>query len=49
MKALFAIPSKARIGRAKMAAPDKYKEEYAAILADMKAEIKAVIEGGEDA
>ncbi len=49
MKALFAIPSKARIGRAKMAAPDKYKEEYAAILADMKAEIEAVIEGGEDA
>ena len=49
MKALFAMPSKARIGRAKMAAPDKYKEEYAAILADMKAEIEAVIEGGEDA
>ena len=49
MKALFAIPSKAKIGRAKMAAPDKYKEEYAAILADMKAEIEAVIEGGEDA
>ncbi|MBP3484102.1 MAG: V-type ATP synthase subunit A [Oscillospiraceae bacterium] len=49
MKALFAIPSKARIGRAKMAAPDKYKEEYAAILADMKAEIEAIIEGGEDA
>ena len=49
MKELFAITSKARIGRAKMAAPDKYKEEYAAILADMKAEIEAVIEGGEDA
>ena len=49
MKALFAIPSKARIGRAKMAAPDKYKEEYAGILADMKKEIDAIIEGGEDA
>ncbi|MDY3079099.1 MAG: V-type ATP synthase subunit A [Oscillospiraceae bacterium] len=49
MKALFAIPSKARIGRAKMVAPDKYKEEYADILASMKAEIAAVIEGGEDA
>lgn len=49
MKALFAIPSKARIGRAKMAAPDKYKDEYAEILAGMKAEIEAVIEGGEDA
>ena len=49
MKALFAMPSKARIGRAKMAAPDKYKEEYAGILADMKKEIDAIIEGGEDA
>ena len=49
MKALFAMPSKARIGRAKMAAPDKYKEEYAAILADMKEEIEEIIEGGEDA
>ncbi|MGM9574440.1 MAG: V-type ATP synthase subunit A [Oscillospiraceae bacterium] len=49
MKALFAMPSKARIGRAKMAAPDKYKEEYAGILADMKEEIDAIIEGGEDA
>ena len=49
MKELFAIPSKARIGRAKMAAPDKYKEEYAGILADMKKEIDAIIEGGEDA
>ena len=48
-KALFAIPSKARIGRAKMAAPDRYKEEYAGILADMKKEIDAIIEGGEDA
>ena len=49
MKARFAIPSKARIGRAKMAAPDRYKEEYAGILADMKKEIDAIIEGGEDA
>ena len=49
MKALFAMPSKARIGRAKMAAPDKYKEEYAGILADMKEEIAEIIEGGEDA
>ena len=49
MKALFAMPSKARIGRAKMAAPDRYKEEYAGILADMKKEIDAIIEGGEDA
>ena len=49
MKALFAIPSKARSGRAKMAAPDRYKEEYAGILADMKKEIDAIIEGGEDA
>ena len=49
MKALFAIGAKERIGRAKMAAPDTYKQEYASILEQMKNEINAVIAGGEDA
>ena len=49
MKALFAIGAKERIGRAKMAAPDTYKAEYASILEQMKNEIDAVIAGGEDA
>ena len=49
MKALFSIGAKERIGRAKMAAPDAYKQEYASILEQMKAEIEAVVAGGEDA
>ena len=48
MKALFAIGAEERIGRAKMAAPDTYKAEYASILEQMKNEIDAVIAGGED-
>ena len=49
MKGLFAIGAKEKIGRAKMIAPDKYEAEYAAIIAEMKAEIEEVIAGGEDA
>ena len=49
MKALLAIGAREKIGRAKMIAPDKYEVEYAAIAADMKEEINAVIAGGEDA
>ena len=49
MKGLFAIGAKEKIGRAKMIAPDKYETEYAAIIAEMKAEIEEVIAGGEDA
>ena len=49
MKALFSIGAKERIGRAKMASPDSYKQEYASIIEQMKTEIDAVIAGGEDA
>ena len=49
MKGLFAISAREKIGRAKMVAPDKYEAEFAAIVADMKNEIDAVIAGGEDA
>jgi len=49
MKKLFAISAREKIGRAKMADAAKYETEYAAILAGMKAEIDAIIAGGEDA
>ena len=49
MKGIFAISAREKIGRAKMIAPDKYEAEFAAIVADMKKEIDAVIAGGEDA
>ena len=49
MKKLFAISAREKIGRAKMADPDKYKQEYEAILDQMRAEIDEVIAGGEDA
>ena len=49
MKKLFAISAREKIGRAKMVAPDKYEQEYEAILDQMRAEIDEVIAGGEDA
>ena len=49
MKGVFTISAREKIGRAKMIAPDKYEAEFAAIVADMKKEIDAVIAGGEDA
>lgn len=49
MKKLFAISAREKIGRAKMADPDKYEQEYEAILDQMRAEIDEVIAGGEDA
>ena len=49
MKKLFAISAREKIGRAKMVAPDKYEQEYKAILDTMKAEIDEVVAGGEDA
>ena len=49
MKSLFSIPSRERIGRAKMIAQEAYAAEYAAIGEAMKAEIEAAIAGGEEA
>ena len=49
MDALFAIDSREKIGRAKMADPKAFEEVYDAIDAQMKQEIEAVIAGGEDA
>ena len=49
MEALFAIDTREKIGRAKMADARTFEADYDAIAAEMKAEIDAVIAGGEDA
>ena len=49
MEALFAIDAREKIGRAKMADARTFEADYDAIAAEMKAEIDAVIAGGEDA
>mgnify|MGYP000089037492 CR=1 FL=1 len=48
MNALFKIPAREKIGYAKMTAPEKFEAEYAQIETDMKAQIQAVIEGGNE-
>ena len=48
MNALIKIPAKEKLGYAKMTAPDKFEAEYAQIQAEMKAQIQAVIEGGNE-
>ena len=49
MNSLFVIAVREKIGRAKMANQDTFEEDYAAIAAEMKAEIDAVVAGGEEA
>ena len=49
MEALFVIPAREKIGRAKMADAAAFEKDYDAIEAQMKAEIADVIAGGEDA
>ena len=49
MNALFGIEAREKIGRAKMADVKTFEADYAAIEAQMKTEIEAVIAGGEDA
>ncbi|NLC72291.1 MAG: V-type ATP synthase subunit A [Ruminococcaceae bacterium] len=46
---LFAIESREKIGRAKMVPPEEYESVYRDILAEMRSEIKAISEGGEEA
>ncbi len=46
---LSAISARERIGRAKTVPADQYKDTYAAIAEEMKAEIAAACKGGEDA
>jgi V/A-type H+/Na+-transporting ATPase subunit A len=49
MNALFTIDAREKIGRAKMADAKTFEADYDAITAEMKAEIEAVIAGGEEA
>ena len=44
---LAAIPARERIGRAKMIPPDECQEQYGEIEAQMKAQIRALAEGGD--
>ena len=48
MHKLFAIPARVDIGRAKSVPSDKYEQVYAKIAADMTAQIKEIIAGGEE-
>ena len=49
MNGLFAIAAREKVGRAKMADVATFEADYDAIAAQMKAEIEAVIAGGEEA
>ena len=49
MNGLFAIDSREKLGRAKMAEVATFEADYDAIAAQMKKEIEEVIAGGEDA
>ena len=48
MQKLFAIPARVDIGRAKSVPSDEYEQAYAKIAADMTAQIKEIIAGGEE-
>ena len=48
MEALFVIPAREKIGRAKMADAKTFGEDYDAIIAEMKQQIEAVAAGGEE-
>ena len=48
LNALFNIQAREAIGRAKTEDPDKYAEAYDAILANMRAQIAEVAQGGEE-
>ena len=49
LAALFEIPSREGIGRAKSVLPEEYKENYAALQAQMEKEIAEIGEKGADA
>ena len=48
LDALFTIPGREKIGRAKMANADTFASDYDAIQKEMEAEINAVAAGGND-
>ena len=45
---LFVIPSREKVGRAKMADPKAFEEVYDAIDKEMQEEIAQVVAGGEE-
>ena len=49
LNALFSIPAREKIGRAKSVPADLYKVSYANLLVEMEEEISAIAEKGEDA
>ena len=49
LNALFAIPVREKIGRAKSVPADQYKDAYANLLVEMEEEIAAIAEKGGDA
>ena len=49
LNALFSIPAREKIGRAKSVPTDLYKDSYANLLVEMEEEISAIAEKGEDA
>ena len=49
MNKLFTIPVREKLGRAKMADAAKFGDMYDGYVAEMKQEIGAVVEGGEEA
>ncbi|MCI9468468.1 MAG: V-type ATP synthase subunit A [Oscillospiraceae bacterium] len=48
LNAMIKIPAKEKLGYAKMTAPEAFEAEFAQIQADMKTQIQAVIEGGNE-
>ena len=48
INALFSIPAREKIGRAKSVPADQYKDAYANLLVEMEEEIAAIAEKGED-
>ena len=48
IEGLFAIDAREKIGRAKMAAADRFGADYDAIIAEMRQQIEAVVAGGEE-
>ena len=48
LNALFTVPAREKIGRAKSVPADQYKDAYANMLVEMEEEIGAIAEKGED-
>ena len=49
LEALFAIPAREKLGRAKSIPADRYKDEYAALAQELEEETAAIAQKGEDA